>query len=46
MSGKEWLKESWQRFLEALKSNDRQKLLDLLCKEYVEEAQDLSLIHI
>lgn len=39
MSLKRVLHEGWQRFLEALQPDDRQKLVELLGEEYLEEAQ-------
>jgi hypothetical protein len=41
MSVKSVLHRGWQRFLEALQPDDRQRLLKLLGEEYLEEAQDV-----
>jgi len=42
MSLKSALHQGWQRFLEALRPNDRRRLIELLSEEYCEEAQDVA----
>jgi bacterioferritin len=42
MSLKNALHQGWQRFLEALRPNDRRRLIELLSEEYCEEAQDVA----
>jgi len=42
MSLKSALHKGWQHFLETLQPDDRRKLVELLCEEYLEEARDVT----